>query len=335
MKTYKLYDYFSKDGWYCTQGYGANPSYYSKFNLLFHEGVDFGHKNKKIIVRCPFEEAKVIIDNDTPHGAYGSYVVLWDMKQECAIYFAHMENNNFVSHNQVIHKGDKVGEMGTTGNSTGEHTHINFVITKNGSRLYKTKNQNWGYLDPQHPLDTGNPVSLPSVPKYKVEWMKPDTSVSADNSMSTQTDLQACLTAHSKLVDELTQVKKEYSEYKTNIQANLEELQKDRDARVNELKQIKDEFASFKREIANILGTTQSVAQMLSEVELLIATVDDAKKKVASMTNEKVVWDKQRIEMEGEIAKLRQQLKSHKLEDQDFEVILKILIAKIKEWIKA
>lgn len=169
-KEYILLDTYSIDGFYLTQGYGINADYYKKYNLLFHEGIDHGHKNKKIIFRSPLPQAKVIQDFDTNSGNYGNHLVLWDWVQQIALWINHLDNN-LLSIGQVIYAGDPVGEMGATGNANGEHTHTNFVITDAaGNRLYNTKPQNWGYLDPQHPQDPNPPVLLPGVPEYKVIW---------------------------------------------------------------------------------------------------------------------------------------------------------------------
>lgn len=172
METYTLLDTFSLDGFYLTQSYGVNADYYKQWNLLFHEGIDFGNKNKSIVFRNPLPRAVVLQDWDTTKDNYGEYVVLWDYVQKIGIWVAHFDDN-FVSIGDELKAGDKVGEMGGTGNTNGEHIHLNFVLTDdNGNRLYRTKGQNWGFLDPQHPLDNNPPIKLPGIPEYRVNWVK-------------------------------------------------------------------------------------------------------------------------------------------------------------------
>lgn len=204
MKTFILEDYFTKLGFFLTQSYGVNAAYYAQFNLLFHEGCDFGNNDKKVIIKSPLSGI-VILDDDDGRGNYGNNVKIWDDKQLCAIQISHMDFNK-VSQGQRIKAGDDIGEMGATGNSTGEHVHFNFFITDaNGNRLYNMKNQNWGYLDPQHPLDPNPPKKLTGVEDYQVKWIAPIIN-SDQNTMQISNELYA------KLVGGST-VRKEVAEY--------------------------------------------------------------------------------------------------------------------------
>lgn len=175
MKHFTLVDYFASQGLFLTQAYGVNSEYYSQFNLLFHEGDDFGHNNKKIIVKSPLNGI-VIFDDDDGRGNYGVNTKIWDDVQMCAVQFCHFDAN-YVTHGQRVKIGDNLGEMGATGNSDGEHIHFNFMLTDaNGNRLYNAYGQNWGFLDPQHPMDPNEIVKLPGVEDYIVEWVKPGTT---------------------------------------------------------------------------------------------------------------------------------------------------------------
>lgn len=205
MKTYILEDWFTKLGFYCTQSYGVNPTYYSQFNILFHEGVDFGHENKKIIVKSPISGI-VILDEDDGRGNYGDNVKIWDDKQLCAVQICHLEYKNLVSAGQRVVAGQDIGEMGATGNADGEHVHFNFLITDaQGNRLYNTKAQNWGFLDPQHPLDPQPPKTLPGVSEYQVNWIAPINN-STHSTMTIDDEL------YKQLVNGAT-VRKETAEY--------------------------------------------------------------------------------------------------------------------------
>ncbi|MFA9228558.1 MAG: M23 family metallopeptidase [Agathobacter rectalis] len=205
MKVYVLEDWFSKLGFFLTQSYGVDPGYYSQYNLLFHEGDDFGHTNKKIIIKSPLSGV-VILDDDDGRNNYGDNVKIWDDKQLCAVQICHMEYKNLVSAGQRVVAGQDIGEMGATGNANGEHVHFNFLITDaQGNRLYNTKAQNWGFLDPQHPLDPNPPKLIPGVDAYQVKWIAPINN-SQQNTMQITNEL------YEQLVNGAT-VRKETAEY--------------------------------------------------------------------------------------------------------------------------
>lgn len=166
MKIFKFLDTFLLDGFYVTQNYFARPSYYAQFNLLGHEGVDFGHANKKVQIRTPLG-GTVFVSTD-PN--YGKFAVIENYIQRCAIYLCHMENIIVESGEEVV-AGEVIGEMDDTGNSSGEHCHLNFsILNEQGNDKYHTKAQNWGFLDPRYPRDTGNPVTFAGVEEYSIEW---------------------------------------------------------------------------------------------------------------------------------------------------------------------
>lgn len=165
---YILLDTLLLDGFYVTQNYMNNPTYYAQFGLKGHEGVDFGHKDKKVKVRSPISGTVFVSWDD----AYGNFAVIEDYKQNCGIYICHMDNVQVVS-GQEVKAGQIIGEMGATGNANGEHVHLNFIIldTK-GNKKYNAKTYNYGYLDPRYPRDTGATVSLPGVEEYSISWVK-------------------------------------------------------------------------------------------------------------------------------------------------------------------
>lgn len=149
MGKYKVSHIF-KGNYSVSQYYGENPSYYKQFGLAAHEGVDFPTPiGVEILV--PFDEGVILRDNDDfKNNAYGDFVVVWDPKQHCAIWFCHL-SENFVSYKDTVKKGQVIGKTGNTGNSSGPHLHINFVETdERGNRL----NMNNGYQGFLNILDT-------------------------------------------------------------------------------------------------------------------------------------------------------------------------------------
>lgn len=178
MREIILYDYLSIEGFYLTQEYGTNKYLdYRKYGLLWHEGEDYGDRNDpKPIVRS-LHDGIVVRDVDTPKDNYGDYVVIWDDKQNCATWYCHLASNS-VSIGQRVKAGDIIGIMGSTGNVTAKHLHLNLVLTdSNGVRLYKNKTQNLGFLDPH------GKVFPPNVPQYKVTWLKPGENMQENEMM--------------------------------------------------------------------------------------------------------------------------------------------------------
>lgn len=253
MKTYILYDVFSLDGFYCTQGYGLNSSYYSRFNLLYHEGTDFGNKNKSVIVRSPLS-GKVILDDDDGRGNYGDNVKIWDEKQMCAVQICHLDYNK-VSLGDYVKAGDPVGEMGSTGNSTGEHVHFNFFITNaSGARLYRTKKSNWGFLDPQHPLDPNPPKFPPGVKRYQVRW---DRVTSIQDPMPDEKQY-----TEKQMTEVRLERDKNWSLYQEQVEKN-EELKKKIEDFQTDQKQTEQIFTQRRETLATNLSTVNDWDEIL------------------------------------------------------------------------
>jgi len=163
----KLLDTFLADGFYLTQEYGTNKYIdYTQWGLLYHEGVDFGHSNKTKEIRCVNGgECLTAYDN-----AYGRYVIVLDYNLLCATWYCHLSKAT-ISSGQRVKAGDVIGNMGSTGNSTGSHLHFNFVIiNSSGNRLYKDYPHNQGYLDPLYPRDPSTPKKMGI--DYDIDWVK-------------------------------------------------------------------------------------------------------------------------------------------------------------------
>lgn len=148
MSKYILSDIF-EGNYPITQKYGERPAYYKQFNLAGHEGIDFKTPIGTDIL-SPFD-GKIIRDIDDPKsGAYGNYLVDWDQKQKCAVWFCHL-SVNFVKIGDVVKKGQVLGRTGNTGNSTGPHLHFNFVETDAVGNRLNLKNGYQGFLNSLDP----------------------------------------------------------------------------------------------------------------------------------------------------------------------------------------
>ena len=130
-----------------TQKFGENPDFYKKFGLKGHEGWDIATPVGTPILAA--HDGVVVRDKDKPTTAYGIYVCIWDDKQNCATYYAHLSKNT-VELNQRVGVGEIIGYSGNTGRSTGPHLHFGLVRTdENGYRI----NRDNGYQGFINPLD--------------------------------------------------------------------------------------------------------------------------------------------------------------------------------------
>lgn len=134
-----------------TQQFGVNVSYYSQFGLKGHEGIDLIPTGSVWDV-LSLEDGVVVLDDDVVGSVstdpYGKIVTVWHPSIKKATMYCHL-SENFVSLGQIVKKGDRLGTMGSTGNSSGAHLHLNlFNVDDNGVRL----NRNNGYLGGIDPL---------------------------------------------------------------------------------------------------------------------------------------------------------------------------------------
>lgn len=142
-----------------TQEFGVNKEYYSKFGLQGHEGLDLIPTGTDWTVYA-LEDGVVVKDEDNARsGAYGVYCTIWHPSINKATQYCHMEFN-LVENGMQVKKGQAIGKMGSTGNSTGAHVHLNLFETDgSGTRLNKD-NGFLGGINPQPFLeeDVQNPV---------------------------------------------------------------------------------------------------------------------------------------------------------------------------------
>jgi hypothetical protein len=311
-KKFVLTDYFTELDFYCTQGYGVNSSYYKQFNLLYHEGPDFGNKNKKVIFKSPIKGV-VILDDDDGRGNYGNNVKIWDDVQLCAIQISHLDFN-LVKDGQRVEIGDDIGEMGATGNSEGEHIHFNFMqTTKEGARVHKTKAKNWGYLDPQHPLDPNPPKFPPGVTPYEVTWIKPESVKSNENLPELPLDEEKRL--HEETRNQLRKEREGHEKTQTLVD------------------QYKEESKTRKRELEDFIGqvaqklslpSTSDKGDVLGAVERLLAVEDQLNE-----ANKKLLQQEKKHEIEKQ--DLKEEINKLKNEVEQVQYNNKKLIKRLEE----
>lgn len=140
-----------KRGYKITQLFGERPSYYAKFGLKGHEGLDlvpkvFGDNDIEAV-----EDGVVVRDVDNPRsGAYGIHTVILNSENHRAWWYCHLAQND-VSLGQLVSKGQKIGVMGDTGNTSGAHLHLGLRIADEKGNPTNIGNGYFGYVNP---LDT-------------------------------------------------------------------------------------------------------------------------------------------------------------------------------------
>lgn len=64
-----------------------------------------------------------VVECSYDKGGFGNYIAIEEISTKYRIYFAHLQFI-YCKLGDYIHTGDLVGQMGMTGNATGEHTHV-------------------------------------------------------------------------------------------------------------------------------------------------------------------------------------------------------------------
>ena len=137
-------DYVGGDFIWPVSGYRTITSYYGwRFGGSdFHTGIDIAGRNSagQAIFQKPILAAnagKVIYASNsyTPGRGYGRYVII-DHGGGMSTLYGH-QNQVYVSVGDYVEQGDVIGEVGTTGWSTGPHLH--FEIRENGKHVNPKK----------------------------------------------------------------------------------------------------------------------------------------------------------------------------------------------------
>jgi murein DD-endopeptidase MepM/ murein hydrolase activator NlpD len=94
----------------------------SRYRLGYHTGIDIAApRGSDVLAAC--EGRVVYVGQRAPWGsAYGKAIIVLHRDMTRAIY-AHLDKT-LVSMNQVVKTGERIGKVGSTGNSTGPHLHF-------------------------------------------------------------------------------------------------------------------------------------------------------------------------------------------------------------------
>ena len=107
--------------------YGTRTDPFSK-KQKFHSGIDIAAKKGTPIYAAA---DGVINKSDFNKSGYGNLIII-DHGNDIGTWYAHL-NERLVSKNKKVKKGELIGKVGSTGNSTGPHLH--FEVRKGGNTL--------------------------------------------------------------------------------------------------------------------------------------------------------------------------------------------------------
>lgn len=99
-----------------TSGFGKRTSANSKVTK-YHTGIDIA-ANQGTIINSATDGIVTLVSSD---GDYGKHIKI--QKGELVVVYAHC-SKMYVKEGQEISQGEKIGEVGSTGNSTGPHLHF-------------------------------------------------------------------------------------------------------------------------------------------------------------------------------------------------------------------
>lgn len=102
-----------------TQRWGENPQDYAQFGIPGHNGLDIADQAGTPIVAIA-DGVVAFVGADT---SYGNYVRIFHAQLGFHSFYAHLKSYQ-VSIGQNVKRGQQIALMGSTGNSTGNHLHL-------------------------------------------------------------------------------------------------------------------------------------------------------------------------------------------------------------------
>jgi len=115
-----------------TQHWGENGGDYARFGIWGHNGTDLGGRPLRTPVRAMSDGVVAYSDFDE---GYGYYVRLDHLDGECYSFYAHLDEAG-APIASVLAAGDTLGLLGSSGNSSGPHLHLEIRL-QNTDGTYK------------------------------------------------------------------------------------------------------------------------------------------------------------------------------------------------------
>jgi hypothetical protein len=142
-----------------TQGFGGNKEAYVKYGLNGHNGLDHAVPCGTPLYAMISGTVKEVADEGNI--GYGKYVKIENDKEGSLV--AHLSSFSVKVGDQVKEGETLIGKSGTSGNSTGCHTHTGYyTFPRNRSNGYA------GYIDPTPYLNKGG-VDMNELDKLREE----------------------------------------------------------------------------------------------------------------------------------------------------------------------
>lgn len=138
-----------------------------------HEGTDYVPKSKQgnELIHCGYDG---VVDLVTTSSGYGKYVRVKHQRNGSSFwtYYCHMDTQ-LVAVGNTVKAGDVVGEIGSTGNSTGEHLHLTLRVPGYGLGGYVVPD----VVNPDPYVDrwTEEPIP-PATVKHTIYLLPQDTT---------------------------------------------------------------------------------------------------------------------------------------------------------------
>lgn len=266
-----------------TQAFGVNAADYKKFGLKGHEGIDLIPTGTVLDVFCLADGVVVLDDDEVDSVAsdpYGKIVTIWHPTLKLATMYCHLASNT-VAKGQQVKKGDKIGVMGSTGNSTGPHLHLNlFQVDDNGVRLNRDNGYNGG-IDPLPFLSSDD---VPSVDlQAELDKVRKERDDNWNAKLLVEKDRDDAFKKLQDLTNDYEGVKQELTSYKSIIRTYADMLgtspteTEKMSGEIKRLIGIEDQYNSVSKQNENFL----------SEIATLQKTEGDNKLEIANLIQER------------------------------------------------
>jgi murein DD-endopeptidase MepM/ murein hydrolase activator NlpD len=131
-----------------TQRFGESPENYKQFGQIGHNGCDLGNRPENTPVRCIADGEVAYVGFD--ERGYGFYCRVKHPQLAVYSFYAHLAVSASVTIGQRIQAGETIGLLGTTGNSSGVHLHLEIrEMNPDGSYAEGQYGYTQGRVDPE------------------------------------------------------------------------------------------------------------------------------------------------------------------------------------------
>lgn len=128
-----------------SQRFGENPQNYAQFGLPGHNGLDYALPQGTQVISIAAGKVEWVGEDPL----YGNYVRVFHPELRLHSFYAHLEKF-LVRQGEPVKRGQALGTVGSTGNSTGPHLHLEIRLAHpDGSYRQGTHGYGKGRVDPE------------------------------------------------------------------------------------------------------------------------------------------------------------------------------------------